>query len=147
MKNNTSIKKNRITKGLAAFGMTVVLAMAAASVHVIAGEISIDDTGSVVSEKAACNNGTSQQSRADCLLEAKNANADKKAGLLEKDNQGYKANALIRCERLIGDDRKDCRARVMGEGKSTGSVAGGGVITEVETVVPPKPKGEVRLPK
>jgi hypothetical protein len=152
MNNSSTTSVKSIGKSLAAFGLTVVLAMAAvsaqvASAQVVTGNISIDNTGSASSERIACNNGTSQQSRADCLLESKNANADKKSGMQDKANERYLANALARCERLKGEDRLACQARIMGYGTSQGSVAGGGTITEVETVILPKPGGVVVLPQ
>ena len=38
---------------------------------------------------------------------------------------------------LSGEDQAACQARVMGYGSTTGSVAAGGVLREVETVVLP----------
>ena len=44
---------------------------------------------------------------------------------------------MARCEPLAGEDKAACEARVMGYGSTSGSVAGGGVLREVETVVMP----------
>ena len=50
------------------------------------------------------------------------------------------ANALRRCEVFkAAEDQSACRARVMGETEAQGSVAGGGVLRETETVVPAAP--------
>jgi hypothetical protein len=38
---------------------------------------------------------------------------------------------------LAGEDKAACEARMMGYGTVSGSVAGGGVLREVETVVMP----------
>lgn len=54
-------------------------------------------------------------------------------------------NARQRCEVLSGDERAACEVRVMGYGNSSGSVAGGGVIREVETVVVPPGATSVRI--
>jgi hypothetical protein len=55
------------------------------------------------------------------------------------DNAGgqFEANAQARCAALAGEDKAACQARVLGFGNTTGSVAGGGVLREVETVVMP----------
>jgi hypothetical protein len=50
----------------------------------------------------------------------------------------YTSNALQRCSGLSGNDRNDCESRVRGEGRSEGSVDGGGIIRETTTVVPAK---------
>jgi hypothetical protein len=51
------------------------------------------------------------------------------------DNAGaqFDANAASRCDALTGEDKGACQARVMGYGNTTGSVAAGGVLREVET--------------
>jgi len=50
----------------------------------------------------------------------------------------YQANALARCNVLQGDDKAACQARMMGHGQVTGSVAGGGLLRQLEVVqVPP----------
>ena len=71
------------------------------------------------------------------MKEARNARADKQRGVL--DNSGAPAaNAMGRCDvHSSGEDQAACRARIMGMGNVDGSVAGGGVIREVETVVMP----------
>ena len=43
-----------------------------------------------------------------------------------------------RCNALTGEDKIACEARIVGYGNTQGSVAGGGVIREVETVVLPR---------
>ncbi len=55
------------------------------------------------------------------------------------------ANAMRRCEALGGEDHAACMARVLGYGNARGSVEGGGVIREVETVVVPPGKTEVTI--
>lgn len=134
----------RLGKGVAYFGLAALLAMTAAtaqiaSAQVASGTTGIDATGDARSELAACNSGKTQQSRATCITEVKNANAAKRAGKLENYGQ-FSANALKRCEVFKGEDQAACRARIEGQGKIEGSVAGGGVIREVETVVTPAPQ-------
>ncbi len=54
-------------------------------------------------------------------------------------------NAAARCEVLTGEEKAACQARVMGYGNTTGSVAGGGVLREVETVVLPPGQSSVTI--
>ena len=42
-----------------------------------------------------------------------------------------------RCDPLGGEEKAACQARALGYGNTSGSVAGGGVLREVETVVLP----------
>jgi hypothetical protein len=51
-----------------------------------------------------------------------------------------------RCEVFTASDEKAaCQARVMGMGSADGSVAGGGLIREVETVVLPAGQSSVTI--
>lgn len=133
----TPFKLSRISKSAAAFAFTALLAMTAIA-QIASGTTGIDATGNAASEMAACNNGTTQQSRETCITEVRNANAAKRAGQLDNAGGQFGANALQRCNVLQGEDKIACEARVAGYGSPQGSVAGGGVITQVETVVVPK---------
>lgn len=97
----------------------------------------IDTTGVYLREVQACLSGRSQQSKETCLEEARNARAAKLRGKLHDQGEDYTANALARCEPLRGEDRAACHVRVMGFGGTSGSVAGGGLLRWVETVVVP----------
>ncbi len=97
-------------------------------------------------ERAACMDGRSNQDRATCLKEAEAAFAQIKRGKLTDDPQAYARNARLRCNALPeGDDRKECLARIEGQGTTSGSVAGGGILREHVTVEPaasaPRPAG------
>jgi hypothetical protein len=136
----------RSRKSLVSFGVAALLAVGAATAQVATtGATGIDATGSYQSEVQACMSGQTQQSREDCLKEARNARADKQRGVL--DNSGAPvANAMGRCDvHPSGEDQAACRARVMGMGSADGSVAGGGVIREVETVVLPAGQSSVTV--
>jgi hypothetical protein len=136
----------RSRKSLISFGVAALLAVGAATAQVAtAGSTGIDATGSYQSEVQACMSGQTQQDRTDCLKEARNANADKKRGVL--DTQGsLEANAMTRCSAFTsGEDKAACQARVMGMGSAEGSVAGGGVVREVETVVLPAGQSSVTI--
>ena len=108
-----------------------------ANAQVASGTTGIDASGNPASEMAACNNGNTQQSRETCITEVRNANAAKRAGKVNNSGGQFSTNALMRCNVLQGEDKIACEARVIGYGSPQGSVAGGGVITQVETVVIP----------
>ncbi len=127
---------NILTKRIALIGAAALLAAGATTAQVAAGTTGIDASGNTQSERAACLSGTTQQDRATCLREASNAAADKRAGRLDS-GTNYAANALARCDVLSGEDKAACQARMAGRGSTSGSVAGGGVLREVETVVVP----------
>lgn len=124
-------------KSLCAFSFTILLTVTATA-QIASGTTGIDATGNAASEMAACNNGTSQQSRDTCMTEVRNANAAKRAGKVDNAGGQFEANAMQRCNVLQGEDKIACEARVTGYGNPQGSVAGGGVITQIETVVVPK---------
>lgn len=81
-------------------------------------------------ELQACRDGSSNQSRADCEREARNANAEARRGGLVSAPERYTANALRRCEAFNGDDRRDCEARLAPSARVDGSVGGGGLLRE-----------------
>jgi hypothetical protein len=126
---------NKGAKGAACFGLAALFAMGTASAQIASGTTGIDATGNAKSEMAACNSGKTQQDRATCITEVKNANAAKRAGKLENGNSQFSANALKRCEVFKGEDQLACQARIAGDGKAQGSVAGGGVLREAEITV------------
>lgn len=97
----------------------------------------IDDSGNYQQEVQACKTGRTQESRDTCLREARAAQAARKRGQLEEGHEDYTANALARCKPLQGEYQAACEARVMGFGTASGSVAGGGMLRSVETVVAP----------
>ena len=103
----------------------------------------IDDSGVHQRELQACRSGQSHQAMQVCLEEARNAQAARRKGQLELPGEDYMANALARCEPLSGEYRAACEARVLGFGNASGSVAGGGLLRWVETVVLPPSEGQV----
>ncbi len=141
----TAPDKARSHKSLVSFGVAALLAMSAATAQVANGPTGIDDSGSYQHEVQSCLSGNTQQDRDTCLREARNAQADKKRGLLDNNQAQFEANATARCDVLTGEDKAACKARVMGFGNSSGSVAGGGVLREVETVVLPPGSDSVTI--
>ncbi len=131
-------------KSLISYGAVALLAMTAATAQVATGTTGIDASGSYQNEVNACMTGRTQQDRETCLKEARNAQADKKRGVLDNAGARFDANAAARCDALKGEEKGACQARIMGYGNASGSVAGGGVLREVETVVMP-PGGSVTI--
>lgn len=144
----TASALHRSRQSLAYFGVTALLAVTAATAQVAtgaAGTTGIDASGSYEREVQACLTGRTQQDRETCLKEARNAQADKRRGQLENSGTQFQSNAAARCEVLAGEEKAACQARVMGYGNTSGSVAGGGVLREVETVVLPQGSGSVTI--
>ncbi|MBI5278650.1 MAG: hypothetical protein HY854_19620 [Burkholderiales bacterium] len=140
----TTTDRTRSRKSLVSFGLIAVLAVGAATAQV-AGTTGIDATGSYQSEVQSCLTGKTQQDQATCLREARNARADKQRGLLETQGD-LQANALARCEVFnSAEDKAACQARIKGMGNTEGSVAGGGLLREVETVVMPSGQGSITV--
>jgi hypothetical protein len=121
---------------LASIGIASLLTVTAASAQVASGTTGIDASGSYKKEVQACMNSESQQDQATCLREAKNARAEKR-NRTPPNTSDLNANATSRCNVLTGEDKAACTARVLGYGSESGSVAGGGVLSKVETVVMP----------
>lgn len=85
-------------------------------------------------ERAACNDGSSNQDRSTCLREAAAAYQEARAGRFNSDGeQSYGSNRLIRCEPLPPQYREECVRRMQGEGSQQGSVEDGGILRELVT--------------
>jgi hypothetical protein len=137
-------------KGLVSFGATALFAITAAAAQVAgAGHAPmgapLDDSGNYAAEVQACKQGKTAEDQATCLKEARNAQAERKRGAMEAGGENYAANARARCNVLTGEERGACEARMMGYGTVSGSVAAGGVLREVETVVMPPGQGEITV--
>lgn len=140
----------RSRKSFLSFGAAALLAVGAATAQVASesafpGAAMINSSGNFQQEVQACNAGATQQSREDCLKEARNAAAEKRRGHLET-YAAHEQHALQRCEiHMTAEDKAACQARVMGMGNVEGSVAGGGLLREVETVVMPRGESSVTI--
>lgn len=133
----------RSRKSLVSFGVAALLAVGAATAQV--ATTGIDASGSYQSEVQACMSGNTQQDRETCLKEARNASAEKKRGRLETYGM-HEEHAKARCDvHQVAEDRAACEARVLGMGSSEGSVAAGGMIREVETVILPEGQSSVTI--
>lgn len=93
-------------------------------------------------DRAACMSGHTGEDKNTCLKEAGAAYQAARRGGLATDGQSvYERNALSRCQLVPANERDDCRARVLGVGRTKveGSVEGGGLLRETTTTVPVKP--------
>lgn len=88
-------------------------------------------------ETQACLDGSSGQDQETCKTEARRALDARKKGALETDTSAAAMNASKRCEIFTDKDKATCLARMDARGSTSGSVAGGGILREVETVVIP----------
>lgn len=87
-------------------------------------------------ERAVCLRGESHQDVATCLREAGAAYEQAKRGGRDDDESAqFESNRLQRCDRLPENYRRDCIARMQGQGTASGSVAGGGIYRELVTIV------------
>jgi hypothetical protein len=141
----TALDHGHSRKSLVSYGVAALLAMTAATAQVATGTTGIDASGSYQQEVNACLTGRTQQDQATCLREARNAQADKQRGVLDNAGTQFQANATARCDALAGEDKAACQARMMGYGDTSGSIAGGGVLREVETVVLPAGASSVTI--
>jgi hypothetical protein len=71
--------------------------------------------------------------RDNCLSEASTRRASTRPSRADENPEQLARNALRRCEPLREPDRKDCVARMQGQGTTTGSVAVGGIYRELVT--------------
>ncbi len=88
-------------------------------------------------DRAACNSGQSGQDLGTCLREAGAALQEAKRGRLDDGQARYEQNRLVRCDSQPQQDREDCVRRMKGEGVTSGSVQGGGIMRELATPVVP----------
>lgn len=93
----------------------------------------------------ACKSGRTAQDTATCLKEARNARAARKNDPLATDRRTLEANSLRRCDVFDGEAKAACIVRLSAHGKASGSVAGGGVLRQAETVMVKPGAGPVRI--
>ncbi len=84
-------------------------------------------------DSALCMSARYKGDRDECLSEASTARSMALPSPLDPDPGRYARNALKRCEPLPDSDRRDCIARMQGQGTTTGTVAGGGIYRELVT--------------
>lgn len=133
-----SVQWHRIAVCVAACGAGVVFAATGATAQVGA-------QARYQSEVQACNSGRAPQDTATCLKEARAAYAAQKKGQLDAGDGKLQANSVQRCDVFQSEAKAACLARISGRGSTSGSVAGGGILREVETVVVKPGAGPVRI--
>lgn len=87
-------------------------------------------------DSALCMSARYKGDRNECMSEASTARSMALPSPFDPDPGRYARNALKRCESLPESDRRDCIARMQGQGTTTGSVAGGGIYRELVTREP-----------
>lgn len=121
--------------GASSAGVALVLfgLLAAAGASSAAGPAQAqDDTATrFKQERAACMARVVPEERETCLREATAAKAENQRRGLDVDAGKLQGNRLQRCNPLPDDQRRDCIARINGEGTASGSVAGGGIYREL----------------
>ena len=88
-------------------------------------------------ERAACDSSTLVD-RTACRREAGAARVEARRGTLAADdNTDFEKNRLARCDLHKNADERDyCLRRMRGEGTTSGSVEGGGILRELTVIVP-----------
>ncbi len=91
-------------------------------------------------DRAACMASDSQVDRTSCLRDAAAVRAEAKRGARQggESQEMLTRNALERCKRHPPEQRAICERMVRGEGSTTGSVQGGGMIRELTIMEPAK---------
>jgi len=89
-------------------------------------------------DRAECMKGQTNQSREDCLYEARSVLRDAEKGTLDdgKTARDLARNQRLRCDPLPVEERKDCMARMAGQGTISGSAESGGILRELVTIEP-----------
>lgn len=88
-------------------------------------------------ERSHCLSGRSHQDRATCMKEAGAAYTEARRGALAvAGSADFERNATRRCDAQPPADRAACAQRMLGTGKTQGSVEGGGLIRRTEARLP-----------
>jgi len=142
--SETTMLRNIVSlSGLVAVGIAAGFASAPAH-GVDAAATSADST--YQKERADCEAGRTAEDRATCLREAGAAQQERKRNRLDN-NGSLRQNAIERCNFVPPKDKADCLARIEGPNqpnqttKTSGSVAGGGLIRETTAI----PTGEATI--
>jgi hypothetical protein len=86
-----------------------------------------------IDERANCQ---SAEDSVACRREAGAALQEARSGKLADANTSFESNKIARCAYLKGDDKEYCVRRMNGEGTTSGSVEGGGILRELTVTVP-----------
>ena len=133
---------------LSAVALLVAATMASVAANAqtgASGETGIDSSGDYKQERAWCLANTVDVARVDCLKNSAAAQVERRRNTLDTNGSNYRANSILRCDVFEGEDRAVCQSRILGLGKTSGSVLSGGIFREIETVVPPRGEGRASI--
>ena len=133
----THLRISTLTALCGLFAATLVTAQVG-----VAGDTGIDTSGNYQQERAWCQANTTGVALSDCIKNSGAAQFEKRRGTLSNTGS-FEANAMLRCQPFKGEDLAACKARVVGQGGTSGSVMGGGRMKEVETVILPSGQSAV----
>jgi len=122
-----SIEKLLLMFAIAAM-LATILAQAAEPARAVS-----DAQKRFADERAVCE---SAEDKAACRREAGAALQEARSGKLADANTSFESNKVARCAYLKGDDKEYCVRRMNGEGTTSGSVEGGGILRELIVTVP-----------
>jgi hypothetical protein len=113
--------------------LTLLAALGSSSAVAAGKAVTLDPHARYQREAGACYAIRSLDQRAECLSEAGLRLAIALPTPAIEHPDALARNALRRCEPLPEPDRKDCVARMQGQGTTSGSVASGGIYRELVT--------------
>lgn len=121
--------------------LLLALALSSASALAIDKSVLASAIARHQADRAECMGSNPSQPRELCLRSADTSLAMAKRGEVDDPQTPYAANALRRCQPLSEEDRRDCIARMQGQGTTSGSVKAGGIYRELVTreVAAPSP--------
>jgi len=126
--------------------LVLLTALGSSAAGAASKAVMLDPKARYQREIVACAAIQSVDDRANCRSEASTRYAATQAPRADEHPSILARNALKRCEPLPEPERKDCVARMRGQGTISGSVAGGGIYRELVTreigvpgAVPPEP--------
>lgn len=119
--------------------LMAALALAASAARADAKAEMADARAHHQQERAACKSMPADQGRAGCMREADAAFELARQGAKDDPAAVLTRNANKRCDALPEEDRQACLSRMKGQGRTTGSVANGGIFRELVTTEPAQP--------
>lgn len=116
-----------------------ILARAALATTCALSSVGVWAQSTYEQDRAACMRSDSQHERSSCLREAGAVRAQGTTRTPGETPETRMQNAMKRCAELPPENKATCERMVHGEGRTSGSVEGGGVIRELVTSVPAVP--------
>ena len=119
----------------------VLVSLSALALSAIAADKPARDASGIhqqyLQDRAQCTD-RSGEDRKTCLREAGAAQVEARRGTLAADDtSNYEKNRLARCDvHQNAEERDYCLRRMHGEGTTSGSVEGGGILRELVVTVP-----------